>query len=102
AGDALIVSYGAIGRDENAHGPTAGSFDITRETEIGLGLWLSGPRGLYGPNPRAFGHDGFGGSCGLADPEAGVSLGYVMNRMGHRLADDPRKTALVDALYRAL
>ncbi|MFE4701569.1 cytochrome P450 [Streptomyces sp. NPDC056738] len=30
AGDALIVSYGAIGRDENAHGPTAGEFDITR------------------------------------------------------------------------
>ncbi|MFF5438240.1 cytochrome P450 [Streptomyces achromogenes] len=32
AGDALIVSYGAIGRDENAHGPTAGTFDLTRET----------------------------------------------------------------------
>ncbi|MEV8550742.1 cytochrome P450 [Streptomyces glaucescens] len=32
AGDALIVSYGAIGRDELAHGPTAGDFDITRET----------------------------------------------------------------------
>ncbi|MFE9098744.1 cytochrome P450 [Streptomyces sp. NPDC007264] len=32
AGDALIVSYGAIGRDEQAHGPTAGVFDITRET----------------------------------------------------------------------
>jgi cytochrome P450 len=30
AGDALIVSYGAIGRDENAHGPTAGEFDISR------------------------------------------------------------------------
>ncbi|QEU93613.1 cytochrome P450 family protein [Streptomyces kanamyceticus] len=29
-GDALIVSYGAIGRDEQAHGPTADSFDITR------------------------------------------------------------------------
>ncbi|MEV0120754.1 cytochrome P450 [Streptomyces sp. NPDC050703] len=29
-GDALIVSYGAIGRDEAAHGPTAASFDITR------------------------------------------------------------------------
>ncbi|MFF5859410.1 serine hydrolase domain-containing protein [Streptomyces sp. NPDC012751] len=72
------------------------------ETELGLGLWLSGPRGSYGPNPRAFGHDGFGGSCGLADPEAGVSLGYVMNRMGPRIADDPRKTALVDALYSAL
>ena len=72
------------------------------ETEVGLGLWLSGPDGSYGPNPRAFGHDGFGGSCGLADPEAGVSLGYVMNRMGPHIANDPRKTALVDALYGAL
>jgi CubicO group peptidase (beta-lactamase class C family) len=72
------------------------------ETEAGLGLWLSGPNGSYGPNPRAFGHDGFGGSCGLADPEAGVSIGYVMNRMGPRIADDPRKMALVDAVYRAL
>ncbi|MET8805032.1 serine hydrolase domain-containing protein [Streptomyces sp. NPDC004546] len=72
------------------------------ETEIGLGLWLSGANGSYGPNPRAFGHDGFGGSCGLADPEAGVSLGYVMNRMGPRIADDPRKMALIDALYSAL
>ncbi|CAL9495732.1 cytochrome P450 family protein [Streptomyces griseomycini] len=32
AGDALIVSYAAIGRDEQAHGPTAGAFDITRES----------------------------------------------------------------------
>ncbi|WP_435281342.1 serine hydrolase domain-containing protein [Streptomyces koelreuteriae] len=72
------------------------------ETEAGLGLWLSGANGSYGPNPRAFGHDGFGGSCGLADPEAGVSLGYVMNRMGPHIADDPRKTALVDALYSVL
>ncbi|OQR62110.1 EstA family serine hydrolase [Streptomyces maremycinicus] len=75
---------------------------LGHDTELGLGLWLSGTHGSYGPNPRAFGHDGFGGSCGLADPEAGVSLGYVMNRMGPRIADDPRKTALVDALYSAL
>ncbi|NGO44511.1 cytochrome P450 family protein [Streptomyces ureilyticus] len=33
AGDALIVSYAAIGRDEKAHGPTAGDFDITRVPE---------------------------------------------------------------------
>ncbi|AZP15804.1 class A beta-lactamase-related serine hydrolase [Streptomyces aquilus] len=75
---------------------------LGRDTEVALGLWLSGDGGSYGPNPRAFGHDGFGGSCGLADPEAGVSLGYVMNRMGPRIADDPRKTALVEALYSAL
>jgi CubicO group peptidase (beta-lactamase class C family) len=75
---------------------------FAHETEIGLGLWLSGPNGSYGPDPRAFGHDGFGGSCGLADPDAGVSLGYVMNRMGPHIADDPRKSALIDALYGVL
>ncbi len=75
---------------------------LGRDTEIALGVWLSGREGSYGPNPRAFGHDGFGGSCGLADPEAGVSLGYVMNRMGPHIADDPRKMALLDALYRSL
>ncbi|MFD5255444.1 serine hydrolase domain-containing protein [Streptomyces bobili] len=75
---------------------------FAHETEIGLGLWLSGPNGSYGPNPRAFGHDGFGGSCGLSDPEAGLSLGYVMNRMGPHIADDPRKMALMKAVYSAL
>ena len=75
---------------------------FAHDTELGLGLWLSGPNASYGPNPRAVGHDGAGGSCGLADPEAGVALGYVMNRMGPRLADDPRKMALVDAVYGAL
>ncbi|MEU0404172.1 cytochrome P450 [Streptomyces sp. NPDC006197] len=29
-GEALIVSFGAIGRDEEQHGPTAGEFDVTR------------------------------------------------------------------------
>ncbi|MFB7586820.1 cytochrome P450 [Streptomyces sp. NPDC056169] len=29
-GDALIVSFGAIGRDEAQHGTTAGAFDVTR------------------------------------------------------------------------
>ncbi|MFD9029700.1 serine hydrolase domain-containing protein [Streptomyces sp. NPDC059567] len=75
---------------------------FAHDTECALGLWLSGPNGSYGPNPRAFGHDGFGGSCGLADPEAGVSLGYVMNRMGPNIADDPRKMALVEAVYASL
>jgi CubicO group peptidase (beta-lactamase class C family) len=72
------------------------------ETEVGLGLWLSGKNASYGPNPRAVGHDGFGGSCGLADPEAELSLGYVMNRMGPHIADDPRKMALVEAVYASL
>ncbi|MFF2477147.1 serine hydrolase domain-containing protein [Streptomyces sp. NPDC058066] len=75
---------------------------FTHETELGLGLWLSGPNGSYGPNPRAVGHDGFGGSFGSADPESGVAMGYVMNRMGPHIADDPRKMALISAVYDVL
>jgi len=70
--------------------------------EFGLGVALSGPEGHFGPNPAAFGHDGFGGSTVCADPEGGVAVAYVMNRMGMNLADDPRKMALIDAVYRSL
>ena len=70
--------------------------------EFGLGFGLSGPEGHYGPNPAAFGHDGFGGSAVGADPEAGVAIAYVMNRMGMNLVDDPRKMTLIDAVYRCL
>jgi CubicO group peptidase (beta-lactamase class C family) len=70
--------------------------------EFGLGFGLSGPEGHFGPNPAAFGHDGFGGSAVGADPEAGVAFAYVMNRMGMNLADDPRKMALITAIYQSL
>jgi CubicO group peptidase (beta-lactamase class C family) len=70
--------------------------------EFGLGFGLSGPEGHFGPNPAAFGHDGFGGSAVGADPEAGLAFAYVMNRMGLNLVDDPRKMALVSAVYQSL
>jgi len=79
-------------------GPAIGG----RQTEIALGVWLSGPNHSYGPNERAFGHDGYGGSFGIADPEAGLSMGYGMNLMGHHVVDDPRKMALIEAVYAAL
>lgn len=104
-GGRRILSSEAAERVREGQGPCRDlvlGAGLGHDTEIALGLWLSGPDGSYGPNPRAVGHDGFGGSCGLADPEAGVSLGYVMNRMGPRISDDPRKMALVDALYSAL
>jgi CubicO group peptidase (beta-lactamase class C family) len=69
---------------------------------FGLGFGLSGPEGHFGPNEVAFGHDGFGGSAVGADPEAGVAFAYVMNRMGMNLVDDPRKMALIAAVYRSL
>jgi CubicO group peptidase (beta-lactamase class C family) len=50
----------------------------------------------------AFGCPGFGGSIGLADPVAGMSFGYSMNRMGPGTALNPRGQSLLDATYRAL
>ncbi|RZQ65719.1 serine hydrolase domain-containing protein [Amycolatopsis suaedae] len=70
--------------------------------EWALGFYLGSEERGFGPNPLAFGHDGFGGSSGGADPEAGVGFGYVMNQMGPLLRDDPRKLALVAALYSCL
>ena len=70
--------------------------------EFGLGFALGGPEGHFGPNPIAFGHDGFGGSSAWADPEAGVAAAYVMNRMGLGLADDSRKMAIVTAVQASL
>jgi CubicO group peptidase (beta-lactamase class C family) len=70
--------------------------------EFALGVVLSGPEGQYGPNPRAVGHDGYGGSFGMADPEAGLAVAWVMNKMGGVLAGDPRKVAILEAVYASL
>ena len=50
----------------------------------------------------AFGHVGAGGSLGFADPKAGMSFGYTMNRMGAGTLLTDRGQCLVDATYRAL
>jgi CubicO group peptidase (beta-lactamase class C family) len=70
--------------------------------EWALGVILSGPEGIYGRNPRSFGHSGYGGSFGMADPEARLSIGYVMNHMGNNLSGDPRQVALTEAVYACL
>ncbi len=70
--------------------------------EFGLGWGISGDDHHFGPNPAAFGHDGFGGSAVGGDPEAGVAFAYVMNRMGMNLVDDPRKMAIIDGVYKSL
>jgi len=62
-----------------------------------MGVALNRP-GIYGPNPNAFGHSGWGGSFGCADPDAGVAIGYVCNQMGPELVGDPRTTGLCQAI----
>ncbi|MFH8607218.1 serine hydrolase domain-containing protein [Streptomyces sp. NPDC018029] len=68
----------------------------------GVGYMLN-QFGQAGPNPRAFGHGGAGGSYAFADPENGVSYAYTMNRMGAGTSgEDLRSIHLVGALYEGL
>jgi CubicO group peptidase (beta-lactamase class C family) len=50
----------------------------------------------------AFGHSGFGGSLGFADPDARLSFGYMMNKQGPGLGVNVRGQSLINAVYRAL
>src|SRR5690606_14701717 len=57
---------------------------------------------IFGPNPEAVGHCGWGGSCAFADPAAKVSAAYVMTRQSPHLIGDPRALRLFTALYEGL
>jgi CubicO group peptidase (beta-lactamase class C family) len=52
----------------------------------------------FGPNPRAFGHPGAGGSLAFADPDRGLSFAYVMNQMEQGVMPNAKSLTLIDAL----
>ncbi len=68
----------------------------------GLGFMLGSERLPLGPNPRSFGHGGWGGSLGVADLDARVGWAYVMNKMSPGTTGDSRAAGIVAALYAAL
>ncbi|MEH6910531.1 MAG: serine hydrolase domain-containing protein [Oceanicoccus sp.] len=83
------------------------------EKEDGIDLVTGGPMrrargfmlgidGAYGPNDKAFGHAGAGGSLGFADPDKNIAFGYAMNQMQSDPNATPRSRLLVDALYQCL
>jgi len=74
---------------------------LARPSRFGLGFQLGQPTRPLGPNSASFGHYGYGGSLGFADPEAGLAFGYLMNRPGQRW-QTPRSQNLIDAAYAAL
>lgn len=70
------------------------------------GRWAAGyllnGGGLFGPSDGSFGHSGWGGSFGMADPGTGLAISYVMNQMGAELAGDARANAIIAASYTSL
>jgi CubicO group peptidase (beta-lactamase class C family) len=93
---ALARMYGALANN----GSDAGARLLGEDTVHGLGRvhvrtadlvlgipmrWRLGYHHAFGTGrlaPRAFGHYGYGGSGGWADPDLGLSLGFVTNRIG--------------------
>ena len=66
----------------------------------GIGFAINKALGIYGPNPKSFGHHGWGGSFGFADPERGLGVAYTMNYMREPLdALDPRLASLIPAIF---
>ncbi len=57
-----------------------------RDRVLGMGMhWRMGYHHAFmagAPARQAFGHYGYGGSGGWADPESGLSFGYVTNDIG--------------------
>jgi CubicO group peptidase (beta-lactamase class C family) len=95
--DALARMYGALANG----GAEPGGARLLSETTVRdlgrvhvrtadgvLGLrmrWRLGYHQAFGTGgqaPKAFGHYGYGGSGGWADPDLGLSLGFVTNRIG--------------------
>jgi CubicO group peptidase (beta-lactamase class C family) len=69
----------------------------------GLGVLLNTAEAVWmGPNPKAFGHHGIGGSLGMADPEAKLGISYSVNRMHARGDNGPRARRLIEAVYASL
>ena len=110
----LSVLYGSLVKAENdgTNGlvtpavlqkcctPQVSGVDKTLGLEARWGCgYLVNSLGLFGPTIASFGHTGWGGSFAFADPEKRLGFAYVMNKMGTELINDPRNTALVEAIY---
>lgn len=80
-------------------GPNTVLLDM--DIQFGLGFMLRSSLITIG-GEGSFGHFGFGGSVGWADPGAELAFGYVMNKMEMGLTGDARSAQLMDACYASL
>jgi CubicO group peptidase (beta-lactamase class C family) len=68
-----------------------------RWSEVGLilrGGWL------FGKNKESFGHNGWGGSLGFADPLLGIGVAYTTNKINPTMASDQRIINLLKEFYK--
>jgi CubicO group peptidase (beta-lactamase class C family) len=68
-----------------------------RWSQVGLilrGGWL------FGKNKESFGHNGWGGSLGFADPRLGIGVSYTTNKINSTMASDQRITNLLKEFYK--
>ena len=67
-----------------------------RWSEVGLilrGGWL------FGKNKESFGHNGWGGSLGFADPILGIGVAYTTNKINQTMGSDFRIINLLKEFY---
>lgn len=87
-------------RTEQISGPDATLGQMPMR--YGLGFMLRSDFMPFSPSENAFGHPGAGGSIGIADPDAKVGFGFVMNRMSQGLIGGPTGFAVLKAFFEAL
>jgi CubicO group peptidase (beta-lactamase class C family) len=68
-----------------------------RWSQVGLilrGGWL------FGKNKESFGHNGWGGSLGFADPTLGIGVSYTTNKINPTMSTDFRIINLLKEFYK--
>jgi CubicO group peptidase (beta-lactamase class C family) len=98
-GDTSLLSREGVDRMRTA-------LSTRQDLMLGSRTWAAGvvlnSQGGYGPNPSTFGHSGWGGSFGCADPDRAIGIGYVHNQMGPDVTGDVRGISLCNAIYECL
>ena len=93
----------AVQQQTNGPDQVLMGLDIQWGLGFNVNTGIIGAAGLGGP--RAFGHFGMGGSAGWADPDLGLGMGYIMNRMDIGTTGDTRSFRLmrscIDAAQKA-
>ena len=86
--------------ETQSEGPDATLPGLT--SRFGLGFMLNTPDIHLGPNPRAFGHPGMGGSLGFGDPDLKLGFGFTLNQMHTGGMIGQTAKALIEATYQSL